>query len=80
MIPLWHHLGVGMFNQQAEAYEKKIGAKQYDLILFEYIPGLNNFFPFRVRDSIHQHYKKIDQFPAPRRGDTQGVIEVFVKD
>ena len=79
MIPLWHHLGVGMFNQQAEAYEKKIRARQYDLILFEYIPRLNNFFPFRVRDSIYRHYKKIDQFPAPRRGDTQGVIEVFVR-
>jgi hypothetical protein len=80
MIPLWHHLGVGMFNQQAEAYERKIGAQQYDLILFEYVPRLNNFFPFRVRDTIYRHYKKVDQFPAPRRGDTQGVIEVFVRE
>jgi hypothetical protein len=78
-IPLWHHLGVGMFNQQAADYEKKIAAKKYDLVLFEYIPRLNNFYPFRTRDSLYKHYRKIDQFPAPRRGDTQGVVEVFVK-
>ena len=78
-IPLWHHLGVGMFNQQATTYENKIAAKQYDLVLFEYIPSLNNFFPFRIQQSLQTHYNKIDSFPAPRRGDTQGIIEVYVK-
>ena len=76
--PLWHHLGVAMFNQQAEMYEKKIAEKYYDLVLFEYLPGLNNFFPFRVRDSLMVHYKKVDSFYAPRIGpESMGTVEVY---
>lgn len=78
-IPLWYHLGVSMFNKQAGEYEKKILSKHYDLVLFEYVPHLNNFYPFRVRDTLLYHYQKIDSFPAPRKGDTQGTIEVFIK-
>lgn len=78
-IPLWYHLGVAMFNHEAKMYEQRIGNEQYDLILFEYIPSLNNFYPFRVRDSLQVHYQKSDSFPAPRRGDTQGIIEVYVR-
>lgn len=77
-IPLWYHLGVGMFNREAKMFEKRIAGKQYDLVLFEYIPSLNNFFPFRVRDSLQVHYQKIDSFSAPRRGDTPGMIEVYI--
>ena len=78
-IPLWHHLGVGMFNKEAAMYERKISSKHYDLVLFEYIPTLNNFFPFRVRDTLRNHYQIIDSFPAPRRGETKGVIEIYLK-
>jgi hypothetical protein len=78
-VPLWHHLGVSMFNREAEAYENRIKARAYDLVLFEYIPTLNNFYPFRVRDSLQQYYNKTDSFPAPRRGDTKGWIEVYTR-
>lgn len=78
-IPLWYHLGVSMFNKQAQSYEQKILSNIYDLVLFEYVPSLNNFYPFRVRDTLVNHYQKIDSFPAPRQGNTQGVIEVFIK-
>lgn len=78
-VPLWHHLGVGMFNRQAEEYEQRIRNKHYDIVLFEYIPTLNNFYPFRVRDSLKLHYRQVDSFFAPRRGDTKGVIEVYVR-
>lgn len=78
-IPLWYHLGVGMFNKEAAMYERKILNKQYDLVLFEYISTLNNFFPFRIRDTLQNHYNKIDSFMAPRRGETKGIIEVYVK-
>jgi hypothetical protein len=78
-IPLWYHLGVGMFNKQAKMYEQRIVNDQYDLVLFEYAPSLNNFYPFRVRDTLLHHYNKIDSFPAPRRGNTQGIIEIFIK-
>jgi hypothetical protein len=78
-IPLWYHLGVGMFNKEAAMYEQRIQNHYYDLVLFEYIPNLNNFYPFRVRNTLQSQYRKIDSFPAPRRGDTQGVIEVYSK-
>jgi hypothetical protein len=80
-LPLWYHLGVGMFNRQADTFGVRIGEQYYDLVLFEYIPNLNNFYPFRIRDSLHAHYMQVDSFPAPRRGpETQGVIEVFVRN
>lgn len=79
VVPLWYHLGVAMFNGDAERYEQNIAARRYDLVLFEYIPTLNNFYPFRVRDSLQLHYSKVDSFFAPRRGDTKGMIEVYIR-
>jgi hypothetical protein len=78
-LPLWYHLGVAMFNRQAMIYENRIKEKYYDLVIFENIPNLNNFYPFRVRDSLKLNYRLIDSFAAPRRGDTQGQIEIYVK-
>jgi hypothetical protein len=79
-LPLWYHLGVGMFNRQADTFETRIRQHYYDLVLFEYVPTLNNFYPFRVRDSLRLHYPQVDSFLAPRRGpETQGVIEVYVR-
>jgi hypothetical protein len=78
-LPLWYHLGVGMFNQQAGLLENKIVRHEYDLVLFEYMPNLNNFYPFRVRDSLMNHYLKVDSFLAPRRDDPSSLIEVYVK-
>jgi hypothetical protein len=80
-LPLWYHLGVGMFNRQADSFSVRIREHYYDLVLFEYIPNLNNFYPFRIRDSLHCHYSQVDSFPAPRRGlETRGVIEVFTRN
>jgi hypothetical protein len=78
-LPLWYHLGVGMFNKQAALFEQRIKDHHYDLVLFEYVPSLNNFYPFRVRDSLKVHYKMVDSFLAPRRGETRGEIEVYIK-
>ncbi len=76
--PLWYHLGVCMFNKQCDTFCNKIKDKEYDVVLYEYIPSLNNFYPFRVRDSLQVYYKKVDSFLAPRR-PTNGTIEVYVK-
>ena len=76
--PLWHHLGVGMFNEQLHLYEQRIRANYYDLVLFEYIPTLNNFFPFAVRDVLQSSYEKVDDFAAPRSG-APGTVEVYIR-
>jgi hypothetical protein len=76
--PLWDHLGVCMFNKQCTDFCNKIKSKQYDVVLFENVPALNNFYPFRIRDSLQVYYNKVDSFLAPRR-PTNGTIEVYVK-
>jgi hypothetical protein len=76
--PLWYHLGVGMFNRQLGAFTQKVRGHHYDLVLYEYAPGLNNFFPFALRKELQQHYRLADQFLAPRR-PTNAIIEVYVR-
>ena len=77
-FPLWYHLGVGMFNREAEMFEERIRNNYYDIVLFEYMPGVNNFYPFRVRDVLKLHYQQIDSFYAPRSADP-GTVEVYIK-
>lgn len=79
VLPLWHHLGVGMFNKQLRIYEERIRNNYYDLVLFEYIPDLNNFFPFTIRDVLRSYYEQVDDFDAPRSGPRPGNIEVYIK-
>lgn len=76
-IPLWHHLGVGMFNSQLADYTDKIRTHYYDLVIYEYAPTLNNFFPWALRTELQQRYRQVDSFLAPRR-PTNAMIEVFV--
>ncbi|MBC9910089.1 hypothetical protein [Chitinophaga varians] len=77
--PLWYHLGVGMFNRQLAAFKGKIQRHHYDIVLYEYAPTLNNFFPFAVRSELQQHYQLVDSFLAPRR-PTNAMIEVYVAE
>lgn len=76
-IPLWHHLGVGMFQQQTTMYAGKVKHNFYPLVLFEYIPNLNNFYPFRLRDTLQKYYIKVLDFPAPRRPNLGSRVEVY---
>ena len=75
--PLWFHLGVGMFNKQADMLEQRMRDRYYDLIIFEYIPTLNNFYPFRTHDQLTANYVMVDEFAAPRRGEALSRIQVF---
>lgn len=77
--PLWYHLGVGMFNRQLDTFVQKVRRQHYDVVLYEYAPGLNNFFPFALRRELELHYRKVDNFLAPRR-PTNATIEVYVKE
>ncbi|MBS1745554.1 MAG: hypothetical protein JST21_05245 [Bacteroidetes bacterium] len=76
--PLWYHLGVCMFNKQCDEFCEKIKNKHYDIVMFENIPSLNNFYPFRIRDSLNVYYNKVDSFLAPRR-PTNGKIYIYSK-
>lgn len=76
--PLWYHLGVGMFNRQLATFKQKVQEGHYDLVLFEYAPNLNNFFPFALREELKKDYHQVDTFYAPRR-PVNAIIEVYVK-
>jgi hypothetical protein len=76
-FPLWFHLGVGMFNKQLDFFKQRILDNYYHVVIFENIPSLNNFYPFSIKNQLDAHYRLVDSFPAPRRGDTQGDINVY---
>ena len=76
--PLWYHKGVGMFEREEKKIMHRVERKEYDLVLYEYIPFLNNFYSFAVRDALRENYRQVDEFLAPRR-PTNVNIEVYVK-
>jgi hypothetical protein len=77
--PLWYHKGVAMFQKETDTFCNRIKNHYYDLVLFEYIPYLNNFYPYEVRDCLELNYKKIDSFPAPRKPTPHAWVEVYVR-
>ncbi len=76
--PLWFHKGVCMFDREVELYCKKINLKDYDLILFEVIPQLNEFYPSEVRKCIQENYDLATKFLAPRIPDN-AFVEVYIR-
>jgi len=76
--PLWYHLNVSIFDKEVDEFCAKISSTYYDVVLFEVVPNLNNFYPYKVRDSLLKHYHLTDTFLAPRR-PTNATIEVYVR-
>lgn len=76
--PLWYHLNIGMFQKEVDVFVKNVEAEYYDLVLFESIPSLNNFYPYDVRDKLKAKYQLVDSFIAPRKME-DSIIEVFVR-
>jgi hypothetical protein len=77
--PLWFHKGVGMFDKETDTFCNRIANNYYDVVLFEYIPYLNNFYPYQVRACLEKNYEKIDSFPAPRKPSSHAWVEVYRK-
>jgi hypothetical protein len=77
-IPLWYHKNVAMYGKEIREYDNRIKANYYDLVLFEYAPLLNNFYPFEIRDTLKKYYDQVDVFSGPRSND-YSIIEVYLK-
>jgi hypothetical protein len=77
--PLWYHKGVGMFQKETRMFCERIQNDYYDLVLFEYIPYLNNFYPFEIRECLINNYQKVDEFTAPRKPSLQAWVEVYIR-
>ncbi len=77
-LPLWYHMNVGMFDRELDIFSKRIEEDYYDVVLFEIIPNLNNFYPYELQDKLKENYRRVDVFQAPRRRTTE-LIEVYVR-
>lgn len=75
--PLWFHKGVGMFDKETKMFADRIRNNYYDLVLYEYIPYLNNFYPYEVREALLQHYQQSEVVPAPRKPAAHAWVEVY---
>jgi hypothetical protein len=76
--PLWYHLNVSMFDKELDYFTERIESEYYDMVLFEIIPNLNNFYPNSIRNELQKKYKMVYSFQAPRRKTTE-IIEVYIK-
>ncbi len=77
-FPLWYHKGVAVFDREIAMLCEKVQNSEYDIILFEDMPDVDNFFPYEVRDCALQNYVKTTKFLSPTGYKTDSV-EVYVK-
>jgi hypothetical protein len=77
-LPLWYHKDVIVFPKQIDEICTSIVNRKFDLVMFEVVPSLNNFFPDELRACLQENYKLLDTFVAPRKeGDSS--IEVYIR-
>ncbi|GAB4237966.1 MAG: hypothetical protein Tsb0034_13360 [Ekhidna sp.] len=74
--PLWYHRNVALFDRELDYYLRNVERQQYDLVIFEDIPQLNNFYPFAIQEKLKKHYELWFSFQAPREKTTE-IIEVY---
>jgi hypothetical protein len=77
-FPLWFHKGVAFFDRERDMLCKQIENQVYDLVLFEVMPDVDNFFPQDVQKCLQRYYKKIDFFPSPTGYETD-FVEIYVR-
>jgi len=77
--PLWYHLNVGIFDKEVDELCERVKNREYDMVLFQDIPGLIHFFPFRVQAALKESYYLHDSFLAPRKLENS-VVEVYLRE
>lgn len=78
-IPLWYHKGVAFFDREEQLLCKKIEEGAYDIVLFEDMPDVDNFFPYSVRDClIENDYALVTKFISPT-GYLTDSVEVYTR-
>ncbi|HEY9049715.1 MAG TPA: hypothetical protein VIN08_27645 [Ohtaekwangia sp.] len=75
--PLWFHVNIGMFQKQIDEINERVKNHYYDLVLFEDIPSLTEFYPYQVREALRKYYIPNNKFLAPRKLEDSS-IEVFI--
>jgi hypothetical protein len=75
--PLWFHVNIGMFQKEIDEINERVRSGYYDVVLFEDIPSLTEFYPYKVRDELRKYYIRNNTFTAPRRLE-DSTIEVYI--
>lgn len=75
--PLWFHVNIGMFQKEIDQINERVRNGYYDVVLFEDIPSLTEFYPYKVRDELRKYYIRNNTFLAPRRLE-DSTIEVYI--
>ncbi|HEY3405724.1 MAG TPA: hypothetical protein VGK59_20210 [Ohtaekwangia sp.] len=76
--PLWHHKHVGLFDREVQYLCDQISKETYDVILFEPIPYLRDYFANEIGACAREKYNLVARFPAPKV-DTKSSIEVYIR-
>jgi len=76
-FPLWYHKEVALFDREVEMLCEEIKKNRYDIILFEDMPVVDNFFPYEVVECAKEHYEMVDKFLSPT-GYITDSVEVYV--
>ena len=76
--PLWYHKNVSIFDRDIENICTKISNSEFDLVLFEHIPDLNEFYPTQIKSCLEENYVLTQKFLAPRIPETAQIL-VFEK-
>ncbi|MBK6266519.1 hypothetical protein JKA74_15850 [Marivirga sp. S37H4] len=76
-FPLWYHRGVALFDREVDMLCEKLNKAEYDLVLFEDMPNVDNFFPYEVIECAQNKYQRVDKFLSPT-GYISDSVEVYV--
>lgn len=75
-IPLWYHKGVCLFDREIALLCDLINKKQFDIILFEHMDYVQDFYPYAVRDCAIENYKQVLEFEGPTGAGNK--VEVYI--
>ncbi len=79
-FPLWYHRGVAFFDREVENLCAAVREGRYDMVLFEDMPDVDNFFPYAVRDCLlENNYTLSTRFLSPTGYQTDSV-EVYTRN
>ncbi len=74
-VPLWYHKGVSLFDREIDFLCELIKNKKFDIILFESMDYVQDFYPYVVRDCAIENYVKVFEFEGPTGVGNE--VEVF---
>lgn len=75
-VPLWYHKGVCLFDREVDFLCKLISERKFDIILFEHMDYVQDFYPYAVRDCTLENYVQVLEFEGPTGVGNK--VEVFV--